>query len=66
MKCSNEISYQGNNMMISLITKMIIISNECYSILLNGFVFLEELDKPSESEKYLACGVHLVCVTQKT
>ena len=57
MKCSNQFSYQGN---------MVIISKERFSILLNGFVFLAELDKPSEFEKSLACDVHLVCATQKT
>ena len=45
---------------------MDIISKECYSILLNGFVFLAVLDKPHEFEKSLACDVHLVCATQKT
>ena len=30
---------------------MIIILKECFSIFLNGFVFLSELDKPNEFEK---------------
>ena len=56
LKCSNEISCQGNHNGYHF----------CYSILLNGFVFVAELNRPSEFEKYLACDVYLVCVTQKT
>ena len=45
---------------------MVIISKECYSILWNEFVFLEELDKSNEFEEYLACDIHIVCATKKT
>ena len=45
---------------------MVINSKECYSILLNGFVFLAELDKPNEFEKSLTWDVYFVCATQET
>ena len=59
MKCSDEISFQRND-------------NDCHFkgmfslFFFIGFVFLAELDEPSEVERSLACNVYFVRASQKT
>ena len=58
MKCSNEISCQGDDNDYHF--------KGMFSLIFNGFVFVAELDKPNKFERSLACDVCFVCPSQKT
>ena len=58
MKCSDEISCQGNDNDFNF-------KGLFFPISFNGFVFLAELDKPNDIERSLACDFYFVCANQR-